>query len=158
MAERSSLDWRHLSHAYGTAEDIPALLDAIEAFPAETDWQAEPWFSLWSALYHQGDIYPASIAAVPRIVSTLAREPTKVTLSFFLLPASIAVADNARQLDVPAEMRERFENGLSELGGLASSALLTVTDQHIAKAARAAVLVAQRQFEQAGDLLDADAP
>ena len=81
MPGRSMIDWQQLFHAYGTAADIPALLDAIEAFPAETDWRAEPWFSLWSALYHQGDIYPASIAAVPRIVSTLACEPTKATLS-----------------------------------------------------------------------------
>ena len=158
MAEPPSVAWRRLSHAYGTAEDIPALLDAIEAFPAETDWQAEPWFSLWGALYHQGDIYPASIAAVPRIVSTLARAPMKATLSFFLLPASIAIADHARLAEVPTALREVFARALADLGSLASAALSTDIDEHIATAARAAVLVSQGRFEEAGALLDEDAP
>jgi hypothetical protein len=133
------------------------LLQRTEAFPAETDWQAEPWFSLWSALYHQGDIYPASIAAVPQIVSTLSQAPDKATLSFFLLPASVAVADNANPVDVPEEMRESFASALAALGGIATSALSTITDEYVARAAQAAVLVSQGDFQQAGELLEADA-
>lgn len=53
-------DWSQLSHAYGSAEDIPALLDRIASEP-----NAERWSNLWSALCHQGSVYSASFAALP---------------------------------------------------------------------------------------------
>ena len=58
--EMLSLDdtqWAELSHAYGRASDIPALLRQLYALP-HASGQEEPWFSLWSALAHQGDVYP----------------------------------------------------------------------------------------------------
>ncbi len=146
-----------LQHAYGTAVDIPALLERICGFPPEPDWQTEPWFSLWSALYHQGDIYPASLAAVPSIVSALAAAPSKATMSFYLLPASIAVADSVNPVTVPPEIRRSFGESLLELGSIASAALPSITDPHISRAAQAAVLVSTGDFQQAGDVLEADA-
>jgi hypothetical protein len=146
-----------LHHAYGAAIDVPALLERIGAFPAEPDWQAEPWFSLWSALYHQGDIYSASIAAVPHIVSALATAPDKATLSFYLLPASIAVADSFNPVSVAPEIRRSYNDSLLDLGAIASAALPSITDPHIAKAAQAAALVSAGDFQQASDLLEADA-
>ncbi|MER7701789.1 hypothetical protein ABTX81_02650 [Kitasatospora sp. NPDC097605] len=53
-------DWSRLSHAYGSADDIPDLLDRIASAPT-----AELWNDLWSALCHQGSVYPASFAALP---------------------------------------------------------------------------------------------
>ncbi|WP_445277460.1 hypothetical protein [Streptomyces sp. DSM 41033] len=53
-------DWSQLSHAYGSAEDIPALLDQIASEPSP-----ERWNDLWSALCHQGSVYSASFAALP---------------------------------------------------------------------------------------------
>ncbi|MGE9695808.1 hypothetical protein [Streptomyces sp. NRRL F-5630] len=53
-------DWSRLSHAYGSAEDIPALLDQIASEPSP-----ERWNDLWSALCHQGSVYSASFAALP---------------------------------------------------------------------------------------------
>ena len=157
MSSSQSVDWHTLQHAYGAAVDVPGLLERIGSFPAEPDWQAEPWFSLWSALYHQGDIYSASIAAVPQIVSALAAAPGKATLSFYLLPTSIAVADDANPVSVVPEIRRSFSKALLDLGAIASVALPSITDPHIAKAAQAAVLVSAGDFQQAGDLLEADA-
>ncbi|GAA1382547.1 hypothetical protein GCM10009639_01800 [Kitasatospora putterlickiae] len=53
-------DWSRLSHAYGPADDIPDLLDRIASAPT-----AELWSDLWSALCHQGTVYPAGFAALP---------------------------------------------------------------------------------------------
>ena len=156
MSAPQSVDWKLLRHAYGDAGDMPALLRKIECFPAESDWQSEPWFSLWSALYHQGDIYSASIAAVPRIVSTLSQAPNKATLSFYLLPASIAIADNANPIAVPAAIRENFTKALTVLGGIAAASLPSVADEDLAKTMQAAVLVWQGDFQQAGELLELD--
>src|SRR5690606_37279572 len=157
MSSLQLVDWSMLHHAYGAAADVPALLERIRMFPEESDWQAEPWFSLWSALYHQGDIYSASITAVPSIVSALATAPSKATLSFYLLPASIAVADSVNPVSVAPEIRRSFNESLLDLGAIASAALPSITDAHIAKAARAAALASVRDFQQAGDLLEADA-
>jgi hypothetical protein len=156
MAASQSVDWNLLRHAYGDASDLPALLRKIECFPAESDWQSEPWFSLWSALYHQGDIYSASLAAVPRIVSTLSQAPNKATLSFYLLPASIAIADNASPIAAPATIRESFTKALAVLGGIAAASFPFAADEDLAKAMQAAVLVGQGDFQQAGAVLELD--
>ena len=146
-----------LRHAYGEAGDIPYLLSQITDFPVESDWQAEPWFSLWSALYHQGDAYSASIAAVPHIVRTLANSPARATLSFYLLPTSIAIADHENPVDVPSSIRSDFNEATAALGSIAGAALPLILDPDIAIAAQAAVLVSQGAYQQAGELLEADA-
>ena len=63
--------WSALEHAYGEASDIPVLLRQLANFPPHEDHRAEPYFSLWSALCHQGDVYSASYAAVPEIISLI---------------------------------------------------------------------------------------
>ena len=150
-------DWKSLEHAYGTASDIPALLENIRGFPSEASWQSEPWFSLWSALYHQGDIYPASIAAVPTIVATLAAEPRRATLSFYMLPTLIAIADHSDPVATDQDMRVEFNVAISKLGVIAAQALPTIVDQDVRIAAQAAVLAAQGDYAGADELLNADA-
>jgi len=157
MTPSQLIDWHLLHHAYGIADDVPTLLEQIDGFPTETDWQSEPWFSLWSALYHQGDIYPASIAAVPHIVFALSKAPGKATLSYYLLPASIAIADSFNPVDVAPEIRHSFNESLQVLGTIARETLPSILDQHLAKAAQAAILVSTGAFQQAGELLEADA-
>lgn len=156
MQPSDTTDWHLLHHAYGSAANLPGLLEHAARFPAEPDWQSEPWFSLWSALYHQGDIYPASIAAVPVIVSALARDPRKATLSHYLLPTSIAVADHANPVDVAPVLRRRFGEAIQALGAIAAQQLPTLPDGNIARAAHAATLVATGAFQQAEKLLEGD--
>ncbi|WP_053670616.1 hypothetical protein [Streptomyces sp. NRRL B-1140] len=55
-------DWSRLRHAYGTAEDVPGLLDGASADPQSSDWD-----ELWSRLCHQGTVYSASYAALPAL-------------------------------------------------------------------------------------------
>jgi hypothetical protein len=63
-----NIDWSTLHHAYGLASDIPGLLEGARRAAAPVDYQDEPWFSLWSALCHQGDVYTASYAAVSELI------------------------------------------------------------------------------------------
>lgn len=70
MLDLDSGRWTELRHAYGAAAEIPGLLRQLPTAPAHpTDYQQEPWYSLWSALCHQSDVYPASYAALPHIVA-----------------------------------------------------------------------------------------
>ncbi|MGW1670654.1 hypothetical protein [Streptomyces sp. NPDC002324] len=55
-------DWSQLNHAYGTAEDVPGLLDRVSKAPNDSDWT-----ELWSRLCHQGTVYSASHAALPAL-------------------------------------------------------------------------------------------
>jgi hypothetical protein len=77
-----SPQWSELKHAYGSAKNIPALLQQLEGFPT-SEGTNEPWFTLWSSLCHQGDIYSASFAAVPHIVRVLASAPDRADSAFF---------------------------------------------------------------------------
>jgi hypothetical protein len=53
-------DWSVLKHAYGSAEEIPLLLEQLSA-----NAEDEVWNKLWSCLCHQGTVYSASFAALP---------------------------------------------------------------------------------------------
>lgn len=53
-------DWDRLGTCYGSASEIPELLEALEPDPA-----APVWSALWGELYHQGDTYEASPYVLP---------------------------------------------------------------------------------------------
>src|SRR4051812_14595240 len=110
------MNWENLSHAYGKASNIPQLLSSLSAYPEESNYEEEPWFSLWSSLYHQGTIYSASFAVVPEIVKLILLAPERVTPSFFSLPTSIEVARKKQNIEIPAELLASYENAISELG------------------------------------------
>lgn len=150
-------DWQSLEHAYGTAEDLPSLLAQLESFPDESSCESEPWFSLWSSLYHQGDIYSASFAAVPAIVRCMKGSPDKVTASFFSLPASIEVARKKAGMDVPEEMRKDYFSALALLGRLASDRLRSEASEDVARSAIAAFAVSAGQHLYAELLLEVSA-
>lgn len=70
--------WGELDHAYGKANDIPALLEALRAcelLPGR--WQDEPLSSLWQSLCHQGDACSAAQAALPHLVDILSGRPAR---------------------------------------------------------------------------------
>ena len=96
--------WDTLQHAYGSAEGIPGLLREIAVEPDASSASEGPWFDLWSALCHQGDVYPASFAAVPHIVQALADHIECACDDFFLLPASIEWARSKHGVHVPTDL------------------------------------------------------
>jgi hypothetical protein len=97
-------DWSQLSHAYGSAENIPALLDQLEPDPA-----AECWEELWSHLCPQGTVYPAGFAALPRLTAAAgAWAPEDRVMALALAGAIVAGARGTDGDDVrgryPAEL------------------------------------------------------
>lgn len=124
MTLKSQEEWSDLKHAYGDASDIPDLLHQLEKYPDEVGYQTEPYFTLWSSLCHQGDTYSASYHAVIEIVRLVKKEPTKATMSFFLLPTSID--ESRRKSNGPPIseeiMRDYFE-ALSDLGMISDDLL-----------------------------------
>lgn len=98
--------WQTVSHAYGVASvpamrdghcivsDIPSLLMRVYSCPYHGGPDMENvWQDLWSSLCHQGDIYTASIVALPHIVAAgLQTTCDDLDMSIFFLPISIEEA------------------------------------------------------------------
>ena len=116
MIELDSPAWGQLKHAYGTAEDMPALLHQLAENPRPTDPTEEPWFTLWSSLCHQGDVYEASYAAVPHIVEIGIQSSGPIAWNFFMLPACIEIGRVGRpRPPIPDELAGAYFKGLERL-------------------------------------------
>lgn len=151
--------WQGLGHAYGDADDIPHLLRALASSPGpKQDYQDEPWFSLWSRLCHQGDVYTASYAAVPHIVQIASNVTEPVDFSFFLLPTAIEVArQTGRGPDVPEACASGYHLAISLLVETVSLHRHEAWDQTMLRSAAAALAVAKGHVDVAEALLNLDA-
>lgn len=82
-------EWAILRDAYGSANNIPVLIDAWIDDPAE-----ERLSDLWSRLCHQGTVYSASFAAIPILQRACARLASKDRRNaLMLMGAILASAD-----------------------------------------------------------------
>lgn len=122
MLSLDSPQWSELCHAYGRAGDIPSVLHQLAALPSDAN-DAEPWFSLWSALAHQGDVFQASFAAVPYVVHALGSSPTTAPEVFLQFPAWVEVCRLNKRLEVEPALAEAYFQSLRELPMLAALAL-----------------------------------
>ncbi|MDO6388455.1 hypothetical protein [Uliginosibacterium sp. 31-12] len=121
MLSLDSPRWSELEHAYGPASDIPSLLKQLADLP-EDDGNGEPWFSIWSALAHQGDVYSASFAAVPHVVNYLSSSPLKADSSFFQFPAWVEICRQKGNIKVPDDLSSAYFSSLRRLPSLVAAA------------------------------------
>jgi hypothetical protein len=135
------MNWSLLEHAYGKASDIPELISQLISFPDESNYENEPWFTLWSSLYHQGSIYSASFAAVPEIVKFISISPEKVTPSFFSLPSLIEIARDKENMEIDIELLPEYQKAIASLGEHAAKCISLNKSAEIANVATAAFAV-----------------
>ena len=123
MLDLESTRWGELDHAYGKADDIPALLRQLR----QTD---EPWHSLWSALCHQNDVHTATYAAVPHIVA-MARERQAEDRKEHLLLAGHAECCRhlATAPPIPDDLRDAYEKALDHARALLPGTIQATADQ-----------------------------
>jgi hypothetical protein len=134
--------WSELRHAYGTAGDVPALLRQLESMPS-SGGNAEPWFTLWSSLAHQDDVYPASFAAVPHIIRVLASAPTRADHSYFQFPAWVEICRVRNNVDIPEELRSSYFESLAQLPSLVAEASTRPWDSGFLRCTLAALAAAK---------------
>lgn len=104
-------DWSELRHAYGPADDIPALLQRLDPNPG-----AEVWGELWSRLCHQGTVYSASYAALPALTATLAEwQPADRLMGLDLAAAIVASADAYPGI---GDVRQRYQSEIATVARL----------------------------------------
>jgi hypothetical protein len=148
--------WKDLQHAYGEATDIPALLRLLaQSSGPNAHYREEPWFSLWSRLCHQDDVFTASYAAVPHIVRIAADATGPIDASFFLLPTSVEIArKTGRGPHVPQAYAEDYHHAI---GLLLDNAFLhrhEAWDRSMLLSVAAAQAIAKGHVDLAESLLD----
>jgi hypothetical protein len=152
-----SHNWSELENAYGSSEGIPDLLRQLSDFPPDDEQEAEPYFSLWSALCHQGDIYSASYAAVPYIVSAISVDPTRARWTLFQLIACIEIARcNGRGPALPPELTDAYLQSLQAIPMLIGAAAANTWDEWYCGAALAAMAASKGFPKLAEALLELD--
>ena len=157
MLPLDSPEWSALRHAYGLASDIPPLLRSVAADVASSDAaDGTPWFDLWSALCHQGDVYPASFAAIPHVVEALASHPSRASYQFFLLPATVEVARHRRNTPIPKHLEAGYFASFRRLSLLSAQALSRQWDNMLCRSVLAALAVAKGHIGTAELLLEVE--
>jgi hypothetical protein len=104
-------DWRALHDAYGSAELVGGLLER-----AHTGERAV-WEELWSRLCHQGTVYSASYAALPRLAELArSRDPAG-----FIEPLSLAtrIITSPDGPEPEADIRARYAETIVVLRNVA---------------------------------------
>ena len=142
MLSLESHRWSELRHAYGAAGDTPALLRQLASLPA-SGGDAEPWFSIWSSLAHQGDVYSASFAAVPHVVAALATAPGKADFSYFQFPAWVEVCRRQKCVPIPLDLEPAYAAALARLPRLVADAAAESWSPELLSCALAAIAAAK---------------
>lgn len=157
MLALNSPRWAELRDAYGASSDIPELLRDLEALPPDDGAEAEPYFSLWSALCHQGDVYTASYAAVPHIVRVAAGAPDRVPWTVFQIVACIEIARcQGRGPAIPLDLNADYLQALAEVPEVVGRAAKVHWDHWYCGAALAAVAAAKGFWQYAEAILELD--
>jgi hypothetical protein len=92
FAGLDEINWSALTHAYGSADDVPGLLrQRASADPKEASEAGSDFFG---NIWHQGTVYEATSYAVPFLVELLARPETHERASLVGLLASIATGSS----------------------------------------------------------------
>lgn len=157
MLSLQSNQWSELRHAYGNATDIPELLARLSHLP-KSEGEAEPWFTLWSALAHQGDVFSASFAAVPHVIAALATAPSEADQSFFQFPAWVEICRAKNQVEIPANLQAPYFEALARLPSLAAQAATRQWEAGFLACALSAIAAAKGQHEIAEAVLEISSP
>jgi hypothetical protein len=158
MLSVDAVEWRDLQHAYGSASDIPDLLRQLaQDTRPKADYQEDPWYSLWSSLCHQGDIYTASYAAVPHVVEIALGAAFPMDFGFFLLPTCVEIARaRGRGPDIPHALELAYHRSLKRLLECTIRQTREDWDDDTARLAMAAMAAAKGRIELADALTNLD--
>lgn len=153
MLSLDNARWGELKHAYGNASDIPELLKQLSTLPAAIG-EAEPWFSLWSSLAHQGNVYSASFAAVPHVIAALAENPMKADSTYFQFPAWVECCRANKGVPIPDDLMWDYKEALSQLPYLVAKASTRPWDEGFLQCALGAIAAAKGQASVAEAVME----
>lgn len=146
--------WAELAQAYGTAEDVPRLLEALACIGRE-EARAEVWFALWRTLHRPGEAYTASYAAVPHLIEIGRTFGLRERAEALHLVARIEISRcEGRSAPVPPDVVEGYATAVDSLASYVSASTGEPWPADVAQIFAAALLVGKRQPELARGLLE----
>ena len=157
MLALSDPRWSSFTHAYGPAENIPALLARARDDPGPSHEPGTAWFDLWSALCHQGDTYTASYAAVPHLVQFAPDHLKRRRYDPLLLTACIELARlEGRGPPIPPALTAAYREAIHRARELAEASFLSAWNADADAAIRASAAALSGDIAGARTILDAD--
>jgi len=146
--------WAELGQAYGTAEDVPRLLEALACIGRE-DARAEVWFALWRTLHRGGEVFTASYAAVPHLLAIGAtfglRERAEAAHLVTRIEANRRAPGSA---SMPSDLIEAYAMAVDSLPAFVAAVAGEPWPTEVAQVFAAALLVGKRQSDLARGVLE----
>lgn len=143
MLALDSPRWKELNDIYGPAAGVPELLRRLQNYPPADEVEDEPFYSLWSGLYHQGDVSTASYAALPHLVRIQEGAPAGWTWSNLHLIAMIEIGRaGGRGPAIPDDLAEPYHAALKRIPDLIPTLLKQPLDEGFCRVVLAAAAVA----------------
>src|SRR5260221_5147193 len=87
----SSINWSELSHAYGSADEVPQLISDLASLDNEVSGRALGILRI--NLYHQGTIYQASAYSAPFLIELVPQDEVLDRDGILLLLARLATGN-----------------------------------------------------------------
>ncbi|HEU5400597.1 MAG TPA: hypothetical protein VFU86_04520 [Terriglobales bacterium] len=116
LLDLKSPRWKELTQAYGSAGDIPELLKQLATAPVQKSYTDEPWYSLWSALCHQGDVYTATYAAIPHIIAIAEADSGPRRLDLLSLAVTCeAFRHKGGAPNIPSDLEFQYRTSIERL-------------------------------------------
>lgn len=112
LAKLDTIDWANLTHAYGSADDVPDQIRALRS--ADRAVRERALGQLYANIFHQGTRYQASAAAVPFLLELLADPSTPARPAVLGLLTGLAIGYDEAHLPAGyaiAAHREAAEGG-----------------------------------------------
>ena len=149
--------WAELAHAYGGAEDLPKLLDAL-ATEEEPEARAELWFALWRLLYRPEEAFSASYAVVPHLLAITAPFGPQERLQALHLATRIEIGRRAPgSAPMPDDLLAAYASAVEGLPRCVAALTDVPWSEDVARICAAGLLTGKRQPQLARALLDAGA-
>lgn len=123
MLDLDSPRWGKLSHAHGSASDIPDLLRAITKIQYSGDSRG-PWLQLYGSLCHQFTLGTAAYAAFPHLIGFAEAACGKPRLEYLNLASCIeAERHMPYQPAFPRGLKEAYMQAFGRASVLAEALL-----------------------------------
>src|SRR5262245_1577841 len=90
--------WGKLTHAYGSAADVPDLLRALRTASPDLRGEDSPLWHLFGNIWHQGTVYEATAYAVPFLIELAVDRRTPDRVGILSLLAEIARGNSYRDV------------------------------------------------------------
>jgi hypothetical protein len=156
MLDLASKKWAAMKHAYGSASNIPAALKNLREGPGPNQCEDE-WEIMWGSVHHQGDVYDATYAVVPHLLSIALQSKEPVHWAFFAFPASVEVSRYKKlgpSNEPPLELATAYSSAWKKIPELINVAYLWEWDHLLGQSVAAALLCAKGQFRLADAMLE----